>query len=331
MVATGVAQGYPGPFMRFGTVALLGRTNVGKSTFLNAALGTDLAIVSNLPQTTRDALLGVLTEPAFQIAFLDTPGLHRPKSELGRRMNQSAIESMHGADAILMVTDVDALTRGSVNKLSIDTEDRALIARLSQLTKTPALLVINKVDLVSDKSRLLPLIAEMSGLYPFRSILPLSLLQAGAADRVVEALLPELPEREAVYPKEMLTDKPERYFAREYIREQVLHVARREVPHAVAVSIDRYEDGPITGIGATIHVEKPGQRKILVGRGGSSIRDIGTQARLRIEALIGKRVHLSLFVRVTPRWKNAARRLTELGYSAKEPATDRGPDWETDR
>lgn len=313
--------------MRFGTVALIGRTNVGKSTFLNAALGADLAIVSSLPQTTRDPLLGVLTRAEYQIAFLDTPGLHRPKSELGRRMNQSAIEALSAADCVLLMTDVRTLTKRPSPSSWLDPEDREIVARLSQFPKTPALLVINKVDLISDKTRLLPLMEEIGALYPFRAVLPLSLMEAGSSDRVLQILEPELPEGSPGYPEDMLTDRPESYFAREYIREQVLHAARREVPHAVAVSIDSYEEGPLTRIAATIHVEKLGQRKILVGRGGSAIRKIGIQARIRIETLIGHKVHLALFVRVTPRWKNASRRLAELGYTASGlPNRDeRGP------
>jgi GTPase len=313
--------------MRFGTVALIGRTNVGKSTFLNAALGTDLAIVSSLPQTTRDPLLGVLTRPDAQLAFLDTPGLHRPKSELGRRMNQSALEVLRAADAVVVMTDVRNLTKRPDALDPIDPEDRDLVSRLSQSTKAPALLVINKVDLIGDKSRLLPLMAAMNELHPFRATLPVSLRDSGAKNRILDELAPLLPEGDAGYPADMLTDKPESYFAREYIREQVLRAARREVPHAVAVSIDSYEEGPVTRIAATIHVEKPGQRKIVVGVGGSMIREIGTHARERIEALIGGKVHLALFVRVTPRWKNAPRRLAELGYSeGSGPKGDAKPD-----
>lgn len=306
--------------MRFGTVALIGRTNVGKSTFLNAALGTDLAIVSNVPQTTRDPLLGVLTRPDAQIAFLDTPGLHRPRTELGRRMNQNALEVLRAADAILFVTDISTLLSKS-KEVRVDAEDRDIIERIAA-TETPTILALNKVDLISDKGRLLPLLAELNALHSFRSIVPTSMLDAESTPRVLTELVGLLPEGEPGYPTDMLTDKSESYFAREYIREQVLRAARREVPHAVAVQIDSYEDGPLTRISATIHVEKLGQRKILVGEGGSMIRSIGTSARERIEALIGNKVHLSLFVRVTPRWKNAPRQLAELGYAGSKPDDD---------
>lgn len=308
--------------MRFGTVALIGRTNVGKSTFLNAVLGTDLAIVSRRPQTTRDPLLGVVTRPDAQIAFLDTPGLHRPRSELGRRMNQSALDVLRAADAVIFMTDVRSLL-GRADADRTDPEDRQIIARLAAPEVTPAILVINKVDRLADKSRLLPFIAELNALYAFRATVPTSLLQKEDSERVLSELTALLPEGEPGYPADMLTDKPESYFAREYIREQVLETLRREVPHAVAVQIDAYDEGPpLTRISATIHVEKPGQRKIVVGEGGSMIRTIGTRARERIEGLIGHRVHLSLFVRVTPRWKNAPRQLAELGYVASSAADE---------
>lgn len=313
--------------MRFGSIALIGRTNVGKSTFLNAALGTDLAIVSSVPQTTRDPLLGVLTRPDAQLAFLDTPGLHQPRSELGRRMNQSAMDVLRHADVILFVTDVRGVTGAHASKGElIDPEDRTILSRLPQAAEPPVLAVINKVDLVSDKGRLLPLIAELDKAYPFRAIVPASFLESDGTSRVLDELARLLPEGEAGYPEDMLTDRPESFFVREYIREQVLRAVRREVPHAVAVQIDEYDEGPkLTRITATIHVEKPGQRKILIGQGGTMIREIGTNARLRIEGLIGHKVHLALFVRVSPRWKNAPRRLAELGYERVEGADQSDP------
>jgi GTP-binding protein Era len=302
--------------MRFGTVALIGRTNVGKSTFLNAALGTDLAIVSNVPQTTRDPLLGVLTRPSAQLAFLDTPGLHHPRSELGRRMNQNALEVLRTADAVLFITDVRTL-QGKSSAL-VDPEDRAILGRLPGPTP-PAILVVNKVDLIGDKAKLLPLIVALNEVHAFRATVPACLRDGDGTERVLAELETLVPEGDAGYPEDMLTDRPESFFVREYIREQVLRAARREVPHAVAVQIDSYDEGPkLTRIAATIHVEKPGQRRIVIGEGGSMIREIGTQARLRIEALTGRKVHLSLFVRVTPRWKNAPRMLAELGYEASE-------------
>jgi GTP-binding protein Era len=300
--------------MHSGTVAIVGRTNVGKSTFLNAVLGEKLAIVSPLPQTTRDPLLGVLTTEDGQIAFLDTPGLHTPKSELGRRMNLSAESVLPASDAILFMTDVTAAEKGRGPVLA---EDRSLAQKILP-EGARVVLVLNKVDLVRDKSRLLPVLQAYSDLYPFEAVIPTSMARQDGVDRVLGALIACLPEGEPNYPEDTLTDRPVQYFVREYVREQVLNATRGEVPHAVAVTIDRYEDGPLARIGATIHVEKVGQRRILIGQGGAMLVRIGSAARQRIEAMIGKRSHLELFVRVTERWKNAPRMLTELGYEVSE-------------
>jgi GTP-binding protein Era len=306
--------------MRSGTVAIIGRTNVGKSTFLNAVLGEGLAIVSPLPQTTRDPLLGVLNLPEAQIAFLDTPGLHAPKSELGRRMNLAAESVLPAADVVLVMTDVTAFdkTRGQD---PIPAQDRRLIEHVLDQA-TPAVLVVNKIDLLRDKLALLPALDAYAKLRSFTAIVPTSLSRKEGVEVVLDALVNALPEGEPAYPEDTLTDRPIQFFVREYVREQILCATRGEVPHAVAVTIDGYDDDSLARIKATIHVEKAGQRRILIGRGGAMLVRIGSAARKRIEALIGKRVHLELFVRVTERWKNAPRMLTELGYSVAdvEPA-----------
>lgn len=291
--------------MRFGTVALVGRSNVGKSTFLNAALGQRLAIVSPLPQTSRDALLGIVHRERAQIAFIDTPGLHRPRSELGRRMNAAALDAARAADVVVMMTDV--ATR-------VD-EDQPVLALLPP--ESPALLVVNKVDTLRDKSRLLPLLERFAALHPFREVIPVSVLRKEDVERVLDAIERTLPEGPAGYEHESLTNRPVSFFVREYVREQVLTQASGEVPHAVAVSIDAIDEGEsVVVIRATLHVEKEGQRRILIGKGGERIRAIGIGARERIEELLERKVFLELFVRVTPRWKNAARQLGELGYEA---------------
>ncbi|MBN1606093.1 MAG: GTPase Era [Polyangiaceae bacterium] len=319
--------------MRFGTVTLVGRPNVGKSTLLNAALGENLAIVSSVPQTTRDTLLGVVQRPAAQIAFIDTPGLHRPRSELGRRMNAAALDALRSAELVVFMTDVAApgarpgpgaaaantaeatgpdATRAE--RSPYQTADRALIALLPKAVH--ALLVINKVDRLKDKSKLLGTIDGYSSLYPFEAIVPASMRSPDDVERVLTVIEQALPEGAPAYDAETLTNRPVTFFIQEYIREQVLRQTTLEVPHAVAVGIDRIEHGPkLTRIAATLHVEKPGQRKILVGHAGAVIREIGTAARHRIEALIERRAHLELFVRVTPRWRNAPRQLAELGYT----------------
>jgi GTP-binding protein Era len=310
--------------MRFGTVALFGRSNVGKSTFLNAVLEQDLAIVSPLPQTTRDALLGVVTRKDAQIAFVDTPGVHRPKSELGRRMNHAAFETARTTDAVVFMTDTSALARraGKTREIGPDPEDVRLIRELP--AKVPALLVINKVDLLRDKGRLLPALEGFQKLRDFQALIPISALREDGVERVLDEIVQLLPESEAGYPLDTLTDRPTSYFVREYVREQVLAATQGEVPHAVAVSIDRYEEGKLPRIFATLHVEKEGQRRILVGDGGSKIRAIGSAARARIEQLLGCQVYLELFVRITPRWKDAPRQLAELGYAKGKGDTEEG-------
>ncbi|HEV8244287.1 MAG TPA: GTPase Era [Polyangiaceae bacterium] len=313
--------------MRFGTITIVGRSNVGKSTFLNAALGEHLAIVSRLPQTTRDVLLGVVHRPGAQLAFYDTPGLHHARSELGRRMNASALEAARSADVLLLLSDVSTMPKqaGKVARVDpsalVGAEDARLIAELP--ADVPALLVVNKVDLLRSKTHLLPLIESFRKLRQFASVVPACLLEREDVERVLQALCELVTDGPPAFADDMLTDRPQSFFAREFVREAVLGTLRGEVPHAIAVSIDRYEElEKLVRIAATVHVEKLGQRKIVVGEGGQIIREIGTLARKRIEGLVGRKVYLELFVRVTPRWKNMPRQLSELGYegSASGPA-----------
>ncbi len=327
--------------MRFGTAAIVGRSNVGKSTFLNAALGEQLAIVSPQPQTTRDALLGIVHLEQAQIAFLDTPGLHRPRTELGRRMNATALDAARSTDVVVFMTDVAALQKdqkpavgagalASENAPFLLPEDAELIKLLDARAAAPTLLVINKVDLVRDKPRLLPMIEAYTRAHAFTAVVPVSVKRQDGVKRVLAEIEKLLPEGPAAYDPETLTDRPVSFFVREYIREQVMLHTRREVPHAVAISLDKIEESTrVMSISATIHVEKPGQRKIIVGTGGSTIRQIGTDARLRIEELVGRKVYLELFVRVTPHWKDMPRQLAEMGY---EPAQDKDsmPELDTD-
>jgi GTP-binding protein Era len=301
--------------MRFGTVAIVGRTNVGKSTFLNAALGEPLAIVSPRPQTTRDALLGVVHRPDAQIAFVDTPGLHRPRTELGRRMNAAARETARTTDLVVVMTDVSSLrpSRDRAEKTPLLEEDIALIKEIPE--STPCLVVINKIDQLKDKARLLPMLAALSELRPIAASVPISALTKDGIDRVLDAIAEHLPEGPGGYDASTLTDRPMKFFVREYVREQVLLATGSEVPYATAIAVEEFSDTPkITIIKATIHVEKQGQRAIVVGTGGAMIKQIGIGARKRLEELLGKKVHLELFVRVSPRWKSMPRQLAELGY-----------------
>jgi GTPase len=324
------------PRPRAGRVALIGRPNVGKSTLLNAALDQPLSIVSPMPQTTRDAILGVVHHKSAEIALLDTPGLHRPRTELGRVMNHAAREAARSADVVVFITDVSprsparvdeaAPTRGA---LKPHLGDLTLLADLG--TDAPAVLVINKVDRLADKAALLPLLEAFSKVRSFAAVVPISARKSSGVIRVldeVEKLCPEGPWR---YGPDDITDRSARFFAAEYVREQILRATQAEVPHAVAVSIDHFVEPPpsVSGapgtvhIDATIWVERPGQKRILIGVGGEMLKGIGTRARLRIEALVDRKVNLKLWVRVAPDWRESQRQLEELGYR-RAGATDPG-------
>lgn len=315
--------------MRFGTVALIGRTNVGKSTFMNLALGEPLAITSPLPQTTRDSLLGVARRGDAQIAFLDAPGIHRPRTELGRRMNVAAYESARAADLVVMMTDVwtsapkpppGRVAAGPLESPWLRPGDRDVLEALDQIAPRPSILVINKVDLLRDKHLLLPQLDAYAKAHDFAALVPTSLRRNDGVDLALDEIARHLPEGPPGFDDETLTNRPVLFFVREYVREAILNRFQREVPHAVAVTIDAVEESSrLLSIAATIHVEKVGQRKILVGRGGEHIKAVGIAARQRIEELVDKQVHLQLFVRVTPRWKDMPRQLSEMGY---EPGKD---------
>jgi GTP-binding protein Era len=311
--------------MRAGTIAIVGRSNVGKSTLLNQILGERLAIVSPLPQTTRDALLGVVRRDGAELAFLDTPGIHKPKTELGSRMNSSALSAAESADVVVFVTDVNAGVQNVRKKLKrsdatpplaeLMPEDAELLKSMKSLKKAKAILALNKIDTVRDKGLLLPLLESYLAAVPFKTLVPISALESDGVDRLLEAIVEQLPEGEPAYPDDTLTDKPSSFFAREYVREQVLLSLKGEIPHAVAVSIDSFDEASDKlRIAATIHVEKVGQRKIIVGTGGLVIKAVRQASEKRLSRLLGRKVKLELFVRVTPRWKDAPRMLAELGY-----------------
>ena len=285
--------------MRYGTIAIIGRTNVGKSTFLNTALGMPLAIVSSQPQTTRDTLLGVVNLDDAQIAFVDTPGVHRPKNELGRRMNQEAADSLHNADVALFMTDIYQMGSGSAKPHEqharskgdpAEKGDTDLIAQIPE--RLPTLLVVNKVDRLHDKTRLLPFLESLNTLRTFAATIPISARENDGVERVLAEAAALLPEGASQYGPDDVTDRPVSFFAREYVREQVLAMATREVPHAAAVTLDSIEERSSgLHVAATIHVEKAGQRSILIGKGGEKIREIGTAARARLGELTGGTVH----------------------------------------
>jgi len=278
---------------RAGFVAILGRPNAGKSTLLNALMGTKLAIVGPRPQTTRTAIQGVLKLPGAQIVFVDTPGIHESSTLLNKRM-MDQVRASADADVVLFLVDATA---------RFNDEDAGAVD-LVKKTGAPAIAVFNKIDKLREKAKLLALIERYQALHDFAAYVPISALKGDGVELLRKEILARLPEGPALYPKDHLTDQPERFLAAEIIREKVLHLTRQEVPHAVAVMIENWEDTPgLVRIAATIYIERPGQKAILIGAGGALLKEIGTLARREIETLVGKKVFLQTFVKVRPNWR----------------------------
>lgn len=293
------------PGHRSGFVSIVGRPNVGKSTLLNRILGRKIAAVTPKPQTTRRRLLGIKTRDTGQILFLDTPGIHASRDLLTERMVERAVESLREADVALWVVDAGAgLTAG----------DRDVASRLPAGSK-PVVVALNKIDTVS-KTDLLPLLAAIAALLPDRAVVPVSAHTGENVEellRTLEALLPEGPR---YYPADELTDEPERAIAAEIVREKVMLATRDEVPYAVAVSVDAFEEKPekrLVVITATIHVARDSQKPIVIGERGARIKSIGQAARRDLESLLGTRVFLELFVRVQEDWTSRPARLRDFG------------------
>jgi GTP-binding protein Era len=294
---------------RSGTVAILGRPNVGKSTLLNAALRERLAIVTPIPQTTRDRILGVVRFGSAQIALIDTPGLHRARSRLGRHMNAIARDAAREADAVVFMVAVPP----SAEHLAPHPGDTALLGALGDPARV--VFVINKVDRLKQRSALLPFIDAWSRLASFAAVVPISARREDGIPRVLDEVAKLLPERGPVYAEDFLTDRPVRFFASEYVREQVILATRQEVPHHVAVTIERFDEtGKVVHIEATIHCAKESQRPILLGAGGNRIREIGTAARQRIEEMLERQVNLKLWIEVDEAWQDSSQALGVFGY-----------------
>jgi GTP-binding protein Era len=303
---------------RSGTVAIVGRSNVGKSTLLNAALEMPLAIVSPTPQTTRDALLGVVRHGTAEVALLDTPGIFEAETALDRAMNRAADDAIEGADVVVFVTAVSKTATQNDDALRPNKRDLELLRALPASAKV--VLAVNKIDLVRDKRRMLPMLSALGEARTIEAVVPISALREDGVRRVLDEVAKLLPEGEPRYGEDDVTDRPARFFAREYVREQILLATHEEVPHSVAVTIDAWTDGVgsrATRVAATIHVERSGQKKILVGTGGSMLTRIGSSARARLAELVGGPVHLELFVRVTENWRNAPTKLGDMGYGPR--------------
>jgi GTP-binding protein Era len=289
-------------------VAIIGRPNVGKSTLLNALLGEALAITSRHPQTTRDRIAGVVTSGDAQIVFVDTPGVHEARTKLGALMNQEAREGTRDADVVVFLTDVS-----SVPKPGMRGEDLRILGTIP--TDKPVILVVNKVDKVKPKSALLPVLEGHAKARDFAATVPLSALRVDGVRDLVAEVAKLLPEGPPLVEDDAISDKPLRFFVAEFVREQILRKTREEVPHGVAVVVEQFdESGRMPKIDLAIHVDKESHKAIVIGAGGSLLKAIGSEARARVEHLMGQQVALRTFVRVTPGWYEKDSGLRDMGY-----------------
>ncbi len=288
---------------RAGYAAIVGRPNVGKSTLLNALVGAKVAIVTPKPQTTRNRILGIRTLPEAQVVFLDTPGIHEPRSLLNRRMVDVARQALGEADAVVLVVDATA---------GVTPADRDLAQGLAALAR-PAIVVLSKRDRVRPP-RLLPVMGAIGTLLPEREIIPVSARTGENVPVVLAAVEKALPEGPRLYPEDEYTTETERFLAQELVREQLFLQTEEEIPYGTAVHVEEFAEKPnLRVVRAAVLVDRPGHRGIVIGAGGTRLREIGRRARLELEALLGVKVFLELFVRVEPGWAKDARRLKELG------------------
>jgi GTP-binding protein Era len=346
--------------MRSGFVSIIGRPNAGKSTLLNALIGEKVAIVTSKPQTTRTRIHGIVDvperkgrHPVTQIVFVDTPGIHKPASQLDRSMMQEIHEALSHRDVVLLVVDAvrrtaattagESHTEDGKPKLDRSTEE-ALAFEMLRHVDCPVFLVITKIDLIA-KDRLLPLIAGLSELHKFAEVIPVSAKKGEGLKVLLHKIADYLPEGQRWFPKEQFTDQPERFLVAELIRERVLMETGEEVPYSTAVVVERFEEPepvppgkrgaaqrkPLTRISAVIYCERPGQKAILIGKGGSKLKDIGAGARREIETLLGTRVYLELHILVREHWRDSRvfvesldwrKQLEDLAKKTGAPAED---------
>ncbi|MBT2665514.1 GTPase Era [Bacillus sp. ISL-4] len=293
-----------------GFISIIGRPNVGKSTFLNRVIGQKIAIMSDKPQTTRNKVQGVLTQNDSQMIFIDTPGIHKPKHKLGDFMMKVATNTLKEVDLILfMINATEGYGRG----------DEFIIEKL-QSVKTPVFLVVNKIDAMHPDD-LLPIIEKYQQLYPFAAVVPISALEGNNVDTLLGQIKEHLPEGPQFYPADQVTDHPERFIISELVREKVLHLTREEIPHSVAVVIDsikKMDNSDTINVMATIVVERDSQKGIVIGKQGKMLKEVGSRARVDIENLLGSKVFLELWVKVQKDWRNKASQLRDYGFNESE-------------
>jgi GTP-binding protein Era len=290
---------------RSGFVSILGRPNAGKSTLLNALVGSKIAIVADKPQTTRTSIQGVVTTEQAQIIFVDTPGIHKADSAMNKRMMETVRMALQDRDLLLFLVDAAApQSQGDANAVD-----------LVKKAGTPAILVLNKIDLLKDKSSLLALTERYRALYDFADYIPLAAKTGENLDLLRQGIMTRLPHGPAYFPADHMTDQPERFLAAELIREKILQETRQEVPHAVAVLIEKWDELPtLTRIFATIYVEREGQKGIVIGAGGARLKQVGTLAREEMERFFGKKIFLDLHVKVRPDWREKPAFLDALDW-----------------
>jgi len=300
------------PF-RSGFICILGRPNVGKSTLLNALVGEKLAIISPKPQTTRNRIQGIIHVPkrkggskdGAQIVLIDTPGVHKPDSSLGRKMMVEVREALEGCDLVLLIMDV-------THKL--DPRDQFALGLLKQ-AGTKAFLILNKIDRIREKAKLLPLIEEYRKLHDFGEVIPISALKRNGLDTLLAKVIAALPAGPAYFPQDQVTDQPARFMAAEIVREQLLLNTSEEIPYSTTVIVDNFEEGPrLARIAATIYCERESQKGILIGKHGQMLKKVGTAARLQIERMLSNKVFLELYVKVEPGWRDSRRFIEELDW-----------------
>jgi GTP-binding protein Era len=295
----------PEPEFRSGYAALIGRPNAGKSTLLNRLVGEKIAAVSNKPQTTRFKIQGIVTRPDGQIVFVDTPGVHKPGFLLNRRMMAAVHDAMLSVDVVVLLRDASVSTGNG---------DRFVLDLVKQSSK-PTILVLNKIDKIKNKTELLPLIEFYSKEYEFAEIVPASALKGDAVENLLDQIVKHLPEGEPLFSEDELTDQPMRAIVAEMVREKILASTGEEIPYVTAVVTERWDesDPEQLRIYCAIYVERDSQKAIIIGKGGSKLKKVGTEARADIENLLGRHVYLQLFVKVVENWRNSGRELDEIG------------------
>lgn len=295
---------------RSGFVSIIGRPNVGKSTLVNHIIGQKIAIMSDKPQTTRNKIQGIYSSDQGQIVFIDTPGIHKPKTKLGDYMVQAATSTLKEVDVILFLVDVAE---------GYGAGDQFIMDQLEQV-KTPVYLILNKIDKV-EPNALLPIMEEYSKKFPFAEIIPISALQGNNVNTLLEQIVGILPEGPQYYPTDQVTDHPERFIVAELIREKVLELTREEIPHSIAVEIEQIqerENSNTVYVGAVIYTERSSQKGIIIGKNGSLLKIVGQKARADIEALLGSKIFLELWVKVKKDWRNQNAMLRNFGFDNRD-------------